>query len=78
MWRGMNLASRDACLQYCQQRQHELSGSPHWHSEAMTADGRMLFVHYQNVLTNKQSRTLMGLSSGILVHVFDEQQRINR
>lgn len=44
----------------------------------MTADGRMMFVHYQNVLTNNQSGILMGLSSGILVHVFDDLQRINR
>lgn len=78
VWRGMNLLSRDACIAYCKQRQQQLSGSPCWHSEAMTADGRLLFVHFQNVLTNRHSRTLMGLSSGILVHVFDDWQRIHR
>jgi hypothetical protein len=65
-------------MEYCQQRQDQLAGSPYWHSEAMTPDGKMMFVHFQNVLMNKGSRTLMGLSSGILVHAFDEQQKINR
>jgi hypothetical protein len=78
VWRGMNLASREACIAYCEQRQGQLSGSPYWHSEALSSDGRLLFVHFQNVLTNKHSRTLVGLSSGILVHVFDDWQRINR
>ncbi|WIA36512.1 hypothetical protein OEZ86_007806 [Tetradesmus obliquus] len=78
VWRGMNLASREACISYCQQRQKQLSGSPHWHSEAMSSDGKLLFVHFQNVLTDRQSKTLAGLSSGVLVHVFDGWQRINR
>jgi hypothetical protein len=78
VWRGMNLASREACIAYCEQRQGQLSGSPIWHSEAVSSDGKLLFVHFQNVLMNKHSRTLVGLSSGILVHVFDEWQRINR
>jgi hypothetical protein len=78
VWRGMNLASREACFAYCEQRQVQLSGSPYWHSEAVSSDGKLMFVHFQNVLTNRHSRTLVGLSSGILVHVFDEWQRINR
>jgi hypothetical protein len=78
VWRGMNLASREACIAYCEQRQGQLSGSPYWHSEAISSDGKVMFVHFQNVLTDRHSRTLMGLSSGILVHVFDEWQRINR
>lgn len=65
-------------MSYCQQRQEQLAGSPYWHSEALTPDGRMMFVHFQNVLMNKDSRTLMGLSSGILVHCFDDQQHIRR
>jgi hypothetical protein len=78
VWRGMNLPSREACIAYCEQRQGQLSGSPYWHSEAVSSDGKVMFVHFQNVLTDKHSRTLMGLSSGILMHVFDEWQRINR
>lgn len=78
VWRAVNLASREACLTYCTQRQEQLAGSPYWHSEALTADGRMMFVHFQNVLMNKDSKTLMGLSSGILVHCFDEEQHIRR
>lgn len=78
MWRAVNLASREACMQYCEERQEQLAGSPYWHSEALTPDGRLMFVHFQNVLMNKGSGTLMGLSSGILVHAFDEQQKINR
>lgn len=65
-------------MQYCQERQEQLAGSPYWHSEAMTPDGRLMFVHFQNVLMNKCSGTLMGLSSGILVHAFDKAQQINR
>lgn len=78
MWRAVNLANREACIDYCLQRQEQLSGSPYWHSEAMTSDGKLLYVHFQNVLMDKQSRTLMGLSSGILVHAFDDQQKISR
>lgn len=65
-------------MDYCQERQQQLAGSPYWHSEALTPDGKMMFVHFQNVLMNKGSGTLMGLSSGILVHAFDQQQKINR
>ena len=78
MWRAVNLISREACINYCHQRQEQLAGSPYWHSEALTPDGRLRFVHFQNVLMDKHSRTLMGLSSGILVHAFDEQQKICR
>lgn len=78
VWRAANLASRDACMDYCLQRQEQLAGSPYWHSEALSPDGKLLFIHYQNVLMNKASRTLTGVSSGILVHAFDEQQKITR
>jgi hypothetical protein len=78
VWRALHLRSKEQCEQYCTQRQQQLAGAPHWHSEAITADGRMLFVHFQNVLTHKQHKTLIGLSSGILVHMFDDDQRIQR
>lgn len=78
VWRGMNLASREACIAYCEQRQAELLGSPYWHSEAFSADGRLMFISFQNVLMCRHSRTLQGLSSGILVHQFDADQRIRR
>lgn len=78
MWRAVNLPSRTACMQYCQERCDQLSGNPYWHSEAFTPDGKLMFVHFQNVLMSKGSRTLVGLSSGILMHAFDDQQKIHR
>lgn len=78
MWRAANLPSRQACLDFCGTRHQLLTGAPFWHAEALTPDGRMLFVHFQNVLTSKQHKTLVGLSSGILVHLFDDEQRIQR
>jgi hypothetical protein len=78
VWRAGNLDSKAACLDFCLARQEQLAGSPHWHSEALSPDGRLLFVHFQNVLMARDSGNLVGLSSGILVHCFDDQQRIRR
>jgi len=78
VWRSLNLRDRDATIAHCFKRQQEVAGHPFWHSEALTPDGKLMFVHFQNVLTSRSSNTLTGLLSGILVHVLDDEQKIER
>jgi hypothetical protein len=78
VWRSFNLKDRDSTISHCFKRQQEVAGHPFWHSEALTPDGKLMFVHFQNVLTSRSSNTLIGLLSGILVHVLDEDQKIER
>lgn len=78
VWRAHNLRGRGALMTFSSGRAAAVEGRPLWHSEALTADGRLMFVHFQNVLTHRRSGTLMGVASGIVVHAFDKQQRIER
>lgn len=78
MWRAFNLPTPEAMLASCHSRNDEWQGHPFWHAEALSSNGRLLFVHFQNLLVSRRSGTLAGLMSGIGVHEFDANNKIKR
>jgi len=72
VWRENELAGGDATVEACARRGRLAAGTPFWQAEAVSADGRVMFLHYQNVMTVRKTRMVLGVSSGIAVHVFAE------
>jgi hypothetical protein len=71
VWRENELGGVDATVEACARRGREAAGTPFWQAEAVSGDGRVMFLHFQNVLTARKTRMVLGVSSGIAVHVFE-------
>jgi hypothetical protein len=71
VWRENDLRGPEATVEACARRGREAAGTPFWQAEAVSSDGRVMFLHYQNVMTARKTRMVLGVSSGIAVHVFD-------
>jgi hypothetical protein len=79
VWRENDLRGPDATVDACARRGRQAAGTPFWQAEALSSDGRIQFLHFQNVLSARKNRMVLGVSSGIAVHVFEgapkEQQQ---
>lgn len=74
VWRENELTGAEATVEACARRGREAAGTPFWQAEAVSKDGRVMFLHYQNVLSARKTRMVLGVSSGIAVHVFGEAE----
>jgi hypothetical protein len=72
VWRENELTGAAATVEACARRGREAAGTPFWQAEAVSKNGRVMFLHYQNVLSARKTRMVLGVSSGIAVHVFGE------